>query len=382
MGENGWYVSSVTVTLSASDTLSGIESTWYRIDYSGYWKFYTVPFTVSSDEEHTVEYRSFDRAGNREDTKSVDFKIDETPPVTEHEFDGVIGEDGWFVTDVTVTLSAEDATTGVNYTKYKLDDGDWITYVEPFVVIEDGDYTLYYYSVDLAGNIEPTIEVEFKIDHDTTPPVTTHEFDGIMGENNWYMGNVLVTLMAEDDSAGVEFTYYKLDDDVEWQDYTGSFLVTEDGEHTIVYYSVDRVGNEEEPCDPVEFKIDQTAPTIDLTAENTGGNNWLLTATVADETSGIAKVEFYVDGEDVGEVTEAPYELEYTGSGSVAQAIVFDKAGNLNVSTEVESHSQSHSQSQQPIRMLFIQFLERFSERFPLLEQILLPVLSRMLNIY
>jgi len=192
---------------------------------------------VSSDGEHTVEYYSFDIAGNKEDTKSVDFKIDKTPPVTDHEFNGIIGKEGWFVSNVTVALSASDTISGVNYTKYKLDEGIWTNYAAPFDVTEDGEYTLYYYSVDLAGNTESTNEVEFKIEHDTTPPVTTHEFEGDMGDNDWYTSNVVVTLTAVGDSAGVDYTMYKLEDDTEWQNYIGPILVTEDGEHTIEYYS-------------------------------------------------------------------------------------------------------------------------------------------------
>ncbi|GAF93849.1 unnamed protein product, partial [marine sediment metagenome] len=149
MGGDGWYVSTVTVTLSATDELSGIESIWYKLD-SGYEAVYSVPFTVSKEGEHTVKYYSFDKAGNREVTKSADFKIDKTPPITLRKFEGFIGIEGWFVSDVIVTLSATDARSGVNYTMHKLNDGDWITYVEPFFVTEDGDYTLYYYSVDLA----------------------------------------------------------------------------------------------------------------------------------------------------------------------------------------------------------------------------------------
>jgi len=319
MGGNNWYTSNVLVTLSATDNLSGVESTWYKID-AGYWSFYTTPFTVSTEGEHTVQYYSFDIAGNQENTNSISFQIDQNPPATEHEFDGVIGDEGWFVGDVEVTLSASDAASGVNYIMYKLNDGDWITYVESFVVTEDGDHTLYYYSVDLAGNVEPTNEADFKIEHDIEPPVTTHEFDGITGDNNWFTNNVVVILTAEDDSAGVDYTMYKLEDDTEWQEYTGSILVTEDGEHTIMYFSVDKVGNEETVKGPFDFNIDQTVPTIELTWDD---ENSKLVADVDDETSGVAKVEFYVNGEYVGEVTEAPYEWEVSNpqNGDMGQAI-------------------------------------------------------------
>jgi len=177
--------------------------------------------------------------------------------------------------------------------------------------------------------------------HDTTPPVTTHEFEGDMGDNDWYVSDVTVILTAEDDSAGVDYTMYKLEDDTEWQEYTGPILVTEDGEHTITYYSVDKVGNKENDSDPFGFKIDQTDPTINLTVEKTGLMKWLLTATVSDETSGVARVEFYLDGVLLGNVTEPPYEWEVTKKGT-ARAIVYDNAGNEALSDEVPvSYSQS-----------------------------------------
>jgi len=356
MGDNGWYISIVTATLSATDDLSGVDATWYRID-TGYWQLYSTPFTISDDSVHTVEYYSFDNALNREDTNSIDVKIDKIAPITTHEFEGIPGADGW-ASNVTVTLSATDATSGVDHTKYKLDDGEWITYTEPFDVTEDGEYTLSYYSVDLAGNTETTKEVDFKIDHDTEPPVTTHEFEGTMGDNDWYTSNVVVTLTGEDDSSGVDYTMYKLEDDTEWQEYTGPILVTEDGEHTIMYYSVDKVGNEEDEKGPFDFNIDQTPPTIELTWDE---ENSKLVADVDDETSGVAMVEFYVNGEYVGEVTEAPYEWEVTNprQGDTGQAIVYDNAGNDEISEEIDAVSQSQSQniSSSPVSFQILSWL-------------------------
>jgi len=339
MGNNGWYVSVVTVTLVATDEGSGVESTYYRV-YDLYWKLYAEPFEVSKEGYRTVEAYSFDWAGNREYPKVAEFKIDTKPPVTTHKFDGVIGKEGWFAGDVTVILNATDAISGVNYTKYKLDSGEWTNYTAPFDVTENGEYSLCYYSVDLAGNTEPTNDVDFKIKHDTMPPVTMHEFDGIIGDNGWFISNVVVTLTAVDDSAGVDYTMYKVDDG-EWIRYVDFFVIIEDGEHTLYYYSVDKVENKEDDKGPFDFKIDQTMPTIVLDAEGSG-STWLLTATVSDETSGIAKVDFYVNGKLLGEVTSKPYEWEYTGArmGEIAQAIAFDKAGNLKISNEEKSQSQ------------------------------------------
>jgi hypothetical protein len=76
-GQDGWYVGPVTVTLSATDNPggSGVDRTEYRID-GGDWTTYSGPFAVGSDGQHTVGYRSVDRVGNVEATKTVSFKVD------------------------------------------------------------------------------------------------------------------------------------------------------------------------------------------------------------------------------------------------------------------------------------------------------------------
>lgn len=66
--------STVTVKLSASDNLSGIASTAYRLDGAAL-KNYTGPFTVATAGSHTVAFSSTDRAGNAEATKSASFKV-------------------------------------------------------------------------------------------------------------------------------------------------------------------------------------------------------------------------------------------------------------------------------------------------------------------
>ena len=79
LGENDWYTSTVAGTLTASDATGGVPSVAYRID-GGAQQEYTNPFTVDGDGTHTVEYFSTDVAGNREAVKSLNVKIDTTPP--------------------------------------------------------------------------------------------------------------------------------------------------------------------------------------------------------------------------------------------------------------------------------------------------------------
>jgi hypothetical protein len=68
--ENGWYVLSVQVTLSAVDGVSGVASTIFKID-SDSWQDYSSPFTIDSNGVHKIEFYSIDNAGNREDTEGT-----------------------------------------------------------------------------------------------------------------------------------------------------------------------------------------------------------------------------------------------------------------------------------------------------------------------
>jgi hypothetical protein len=114
-------------------------------------------------------------------------------------------------------------------------------------------------------------------------------------------------------------------------------VVTEDGIHEFWYYSDDYNENVEDVNGPFEFQRDATPPSIELAVEGSGAT-WMLIATVSDDTSGVARVEFYVNDEYLGEVTSAPFEWEYTNAkkGDIAQAIVYDNAGNSKVSNAVE----------------------------------------------
>ena len=130
-------------------------------------------------------------------------------------------------------------------------------------------------------------------------------------------------------------------------EYETPFAVTEDGEHTVYFYSVDVAGNVEDE-QSIEFKIDQTAPTISeftATAQNALKTKWLLAATANDDTSGIVLVEFYADDALVGSVTTTPFEFLVEQKIHTAQCIVYDAAGNSKMSDVVTAFAYSAQQS-------------------------------------
>ena len=83
-----------------------------------------------------------------------------------------------------------------------------------------------------------------------------------------------------------------------------------------------------------DFK-DEVQPTISITSPAAGQKIWLdapLTVDAADE-QGVSKVAFYVDGELIGEDTEAPYELmfntkDYEDGDYTLRTVAYDGAGN------------------------------------------------------
>ena len=84
MGKNGWFISNVTVVLYAIDYKfwpSGVNHTYYKID-NGDWNEYFYPFNVSDDGHRVVYFYSVDKdiPPNVEETKEIDFDIDQTVP--------------------------------------------------------------------------------------------------------------------------------------------------------------------------------------------------------------------------------------------------------------------------------------------------------------
>ncbi len=189
---------------------------------------------------------------------------------------------------------------------------------------------------------------EFFTITDTTPPTTTHTLAGTLGNDDWYISNVTITLVATDDVSGVDTIFIKIDGG-SWTAYVAPVVVSVDGEHTVNYYAVDKAGNEETEK-TVNFKKDKTPPVFDeytFTALNALKNKWLCVANVTDATSGIVKVDFYVDDAFVGSDTTAPYEFEYNGKPKTSsQAIAYDAAGHSAMSdlaTYVSVNAQQQS---------------------------------------
>lgn len=113
LGNNSWYKSPVTLTLSAQDEASGSG-----VDYSTYqlnnqeWQFYQEPIEATADGQYHLNYYSTDKDGNNEDNKTLDFKIDQTPPQIQGQLATPASNSSWFNQDVTAHFSCTDRLSG------------------------------------------------------------------------------------------------------------------------------------------------------------------------------------------------------------------------------------------------------------------------------
>ena len=142
---NGWYSGITKFTLMATDA-SGIAYTYYRFSPSTVWVSYTGSVTLP-DGVTKIEYYSADVKGNIESMKSTTVSVDSKSPVV-----NVVTTSQ---TTYTITLSAADAGSGVAGLFYKIDNGSYIAYSIPIVVV--GTHTIYYYAIDNAG-IQSTVQ--------------------------------------------------------------------------------------------------------------------------------------------------------------------------------------------------------------------------------
>lgn len=165
---------------------------------------------------------------------------------------------------------------------------------------------------------------------DLTAPTTTISRDRTAdGVDDWYRGNVTVSISATDPNsavAGSEF-FYKLVGEVDkpWTKYTGPFSISAEGSTEVVARSVDVNGNIEASKSDI-IKIDKTAPSFDLACTSPlllGGTGQQTVSNAADALSGFATSP---NGSD-------PFTADQPGHGQTSEVEIQDRAGNTATRT-------------------------------------------------
>ncbi|WP_171641976.1 OmpL47-type beta-barrel domain-containing protein [Paenibacillus phytorum] len=156
--QNGWYVTDVKINLIATDDKSSVTETVYSLDGGTTWTKYQTALVFKEDGVHTLSFRSVDQMGNKEQSQTISFAIDQTPPTVQ------ISGGGTYTVDqtVTVTCSATDTVSGVVYSSCTAP-----LLSNPAYLLNVGDNIVSAYATDAAGNsgtAATTITVKVTVD--------------------------------------------------------------------------------------------------------------------------------------------------------------------------------------------------------------------------
>ncbi|MGA5300512.1 cupredoxin domain-containing protein [Nucisporomicrobium flavum] len=349
----GNYVGSATVTVTATDAGSGVDTVEYQVDDTGF-EPYTQPVTVSATGDHSVQFRARDKAGNVSETGSVTFRVveppqgDTTPPSVSGQVSGSRDASGNYIGTATVTINASDGGSGIARIEYNVDGGAFTAYTNPVVIDDEGAHMVHFRATDVAGNTSAEQMVSFTIvappAPDTTAPETSAQVTGERDASGGYVGAATVTVTATDAGSGVRSVEYALDAGA-WTPYTAAVVVRAAGAHTLRYRATDAAGNASAeksvaftvvPSGTDACPASDTRATVIIGAEDTGvpnadsGNGCTINDLIAEHASYPDHGSFVRHVEAVTDPLVAAGTLTARQRGVIVRAAARSDVGTFN----------------------------------------------------
>ncbi|WP_230108697.1 NPCBM/NEW2 domain-containing protein [Microbacterium foliorum] len=183
-------------------------------------------------------------------------------------------------------------------------------------------------SIDGAHGVwgEPTLVCsEAPEPGDTTAPVTTADLGGDPNAAGWFTARPTLSLTATDE-VGVAETQYRLGEGA-WNTYTEPVMLPEGETASLQYRSTDAADNVEEAHSLGPIRVDTAKPAASVEAD---GRTFVVTAT--DAGSGVASIDFSLDGGGTWTAYEAPVAAGSKVAELTARAT--DVAGNVSIISE------------------------------------------------
>jgi len=218
-GREGWYLSAVTASAAASDSLSGVAERQVNVNGTG-WQ--SGPILLTVDGSYNLSFRATDVAGNEAAVSGQSIRIDTHPP--ESVF--VVppnGSETWVSGIVELLGQSLDSGSGLRSVEISYDGGEtwaplklersewggeWDTRSVP-----NGTYVVLARATDIAGHLESTAKVTLHVDN--LPPLVDIPDSWLVGE--------LATLVVREQGNGL----------------AGVQILIQDGEQTLFTWPYD-----------------------------------------------------------------------------------------------------------------------------------------------
>jgi len=226
-----------------------------------------------ADGSHTFTVRATNAAGSS--TAQYMWLIDTASPSSSASVTaGTEGSNGWYKSDVTVTITASKNNGTIKQIVYSINSGSAVTVPGSTAVVNvttEGSTTITFHSVDTVGNLEADNTFTVKIDK-TAPTATLAITHGTQGSNGWYTSNVTLHATGTDANGVTCDEDFVVSDETAGQEY--KLTCTDEAG-----WSTQTNG--------ITIKLDKTGPSAEMaiTAGTPGANGW-YTSDVTIHTSG------------------------------------------------------------------------------------------------
>lgn len=276
-GDNIYLSGSSTITVSATDDMSGVQSITYILEGNEYTQIgntVDINLTGISEGSHILTYYATDKAGNIEEQKEFIFILDNTPPVLSiaYNMPEYYGTHQFVTSQSSIDIFAEDISCGVKEVNYDINGIITGTGTGPLTVslisLDENVYNIMVNAYDNLDNYDELNE-EFVVDNSSpVSQITIGLPQYIKGDTTLITSNTPIDLISQDKpynipSSGVReinYGYNGINNTVSSSEHT-DYINDNDGAYEYNYFAIDNLGNIEQ-TNTITVELDNTAPDV------------------------------------------------------------------------------------------------------------------------
>ena len=245
----------------------------------------------------------------------------------------------YFKNNLAIFLNSKDQMSGVENIYYSINGEQYQVYKDSIQLSTPDEYEIKYYAIDKVGNVEEPSLILIEID--VTSPKTELNIEGEQFEEVLSASSTF-TLNRSDQATGIKATFFRFDNDPNFYPYNEKIYISglSNGEHTLYYYSEDKIGNKEDE-QSYSFYLDKTPPLV--TSEMLGdryvanGKEFFsgrarIKITAIDNKAGIKEVRYSVNNGPY-EIYEKPFFVSGGGGNQSISYYAIDNVGNKSSRT-------------------------------------------------